>query len=30
MDLDGAEGVELSMAADCGVLDKDCDAIDVI
>ena len=30
MDLDGAEGVELSVAADCGVLGGDCDAMDVI
>ena len=26
----GADGVELSVAADCGVLDEDCDAMDVI
>ena len=29
-DLVGANGVELSMAAECGVLGKDCDAMDVI
>ena len=26
----GAEGVELSVAVDCGVLGEDCDAMDVI
>jgi hypothetical protein len=30
MDLDGAEGVELSVAVDCGILGEDCDAMDVI
>ena len=31
MDLDGAEGVELSVASDCGVLGEDCNAtMDVI
>ena len=30
MDLVGADGVELSVAADCGVLGEDCDATDVI
>ena len=30
MDLVGAEGAELSVAADCGVLCEDCDAMDVI
>ena len=29
-DMDGAEGVELSVATDCGVLGEDCDAMDVI
>ena len=29
-DLVGAGGVELSVAADCGVLGKDCEAMDVI
>ena len=29
-DLVGANGVELSMAAECGVLGEDCDAMDVI
>ena len=27
-DLVGADGVELSMAAECGVLGEDCDAMD--
>ena len=26
----GADGVELSVAADCGVLGEDCEAMDVI
>ena len=30
MDLVGAEGVELFVATDCGVLGEDCDAMDVI
>ena len=30
MDLVGAEGAELSVAADCGVLGEDCDAMDMI
>ena len=30
MDLEGADGVELSVAADCGVLGEDCNAMDVI
>jgi len=29
-DLVGADGVELSMAAECGVLGEDCNAMDVI
>ena len=29
-DLVGADGVELSVAADCGVLGEDCEAMDVI
>ena len=29
-DLVGPDGVELSMATDCGVLGEDCDAMDVI
>ena len=29
-DLVGADGVELTVAADCGVLGKDCEAMDVI
>ena len=29
-DLVGADGVELSVAADCGVLGTDCDATNVI
>ena len=30
MDLEGADGVDLSVAADCGVLGEDCNAMDVI
>ena len=30
IDLDGVEGVEQSVATDCGVLGEDCDAMDVI
>ena len=29
-DLVGADGVELYVAVDCGVLDEDCDAMDMI